>query len=113
VIRHIIESAPHESARIKFEGFGKSNYRSREVGESLRALDLAKIIQLVYPTTSLAPPISPDLRKRPRLQFLDTGMLNQILLLHGEMIRVKDLNNFHRGKNNSALNKSGTYFNTY
>ena len=40
--------APFETDRIKFEGFGKSNYRSREVGEALRALDLAKIIQLIY-----------------------------------------------------------------
>lgn len=98
VIRHVIETAPNESDRIKFEGFGKSNYRSREVGEALRSLDLAKIILLIYPTTSLEPPITTDLKKRPRLQFLDTGLLNQILLLQGEMIGVNDLNAFHRGK---------------
>jgi len=68
VIRHIIATAPHEIDRIKFERFGKSNYRSREVGEALRALDMAKIIQLIYPTTSLSPPIVGDFRKRPRLQ---------------------------------------------
>jgi uncharacterized protein len=61
-----------------FEGFGKSNYRSREVGETIRALDLAGIIRLIYPTTSIMPPIASDLRKRPRLQFLDTGLLNTI-----------------------------------
>lgn len=98
VIRHVIEIAPFETDRIKFEGFGKSNYRSREVGDALRALDLAKIIQLIYPTTNTDPPIIPDLRKRARLQFLDTGMLNQILALQSEMILLKDLNDFHRGK---------------
>jgi len=98
VIRHVIETAPHEPDRIKFEGFGRSNYRSREVGEALRALDLAKIIQLIYPTTSMEPPIATDFRKRPRLQFLDTGLLNQILLFQGEMIGLNDLNAFHRGK---------------
>jgi predicted AAA+ superfamily ATPase len=98
VIRHVIDVAPFETDRIKFEGFGKSNYRSREVGEALRALDLAKIIQLIYPTTNTEPPIIPDLKKRARLQFLDTGMLNQILLLQGEMILLNDINDLHRGK---------------
>jgi predicted AAA+ superfamily ATPase len=98
VIRHVIETAPFEVDRIKFEGFGKSSYRSREVGEALRALDLAKIISLIYPTTSIKPPIVKDIKKRPRLQFLDTGMLNQIMLLQGAMITVADLDNFHRGK---------------
>lgn len=98
VIRHIIATAPNESDRIKFERFGRSNYRSREVGEALRALDMSKIVQLIYPSTSLSPPIMGDLRKRPRLQFLDTGMLNQILLFQGEMIGLKDLDDFFNGR---------------
>ncbi|MBL6964343.1 MAG: ATP-binding protein [Bacteroidetes bacterium] len=98
VMRHVIQTAPYELDRIKFEGFGNSNYRSREVGEALRSLSLARIIQLVYPTTNLIPPITPNLRKRPRFQFLDTGLLNSILGLQGEMITIQDLNDFHRGK---------------
>ena len=85
VIRHVINSAPYENDRIKFEGFGSSNYRSREVGEALRALDLANIIMLIYPSTGLIPPIIPNLKKRPRLQFLDTGLLNQVLMIQAEM----------------------------
>ena len=98
IIRHIIATAPYEESRIKFEGFGNSNYRSREVGEGIRALDLAKIVQLIYPSTSLDPPIVSDFKKRPRLQFLDTGLLNHILLLQAEMIQINDLNAFHRGR---------------
>ncbi len=98
IIRHIINTAVYEKDRIKFEGFGNSKYKSREVGEALRALDLAKIFQLIYPSTSLAPPLVDDIKKRPRLQFLDTGMLNQILNLQGEMIPLKDLNSFYKGK---------------
>jgi predicted AAA+ superfamily ATPase len=98
VIRHVIDSAPSGSDRIKFEGFGNSNYRSREVGEALRSLDLAKIIRLIYPTTNLEPPIATDFKKRPRLQFLDTGMLNHILVLQAEMISLKDLNDLYRGR---------------
>lgn len=69
IIRHIIETAPFETDRIKFEGFGKSNYRSREVGESMRALDMAGIVRLIYPTTVMSPPIIPDLKKVPDSNF--------------------------------------------
>jgi uncharacterized protein len=96
-ITHIVRSANGYLERIKFEGFGRSNYRSREVGEAFRALDQARLIRLIYPSTSVDPPIKPDLRKRPRLQFLDTGMLNQSLELQGEMIGLKDLNDVHGG----------------
>ncbi len=98
IIRHVIETAPYEKDRIKFEGFGNSRYRSREIGEALRSLDLARIIRLIYPTTSLKPPIITDYKKRPRLQFLDTGMLNQILLWQKELILLKNLDDFHNGK---------------
>lgn len=98
IIRHVINTAPHEKDRIKFERFGNSNYRSREVGDALKALDLARIIRLVYPTTSLQPPIITDYKKRPRLQFLDTGLLNQILLLQGELIGINDLSDFYKGR---------------
>lgn len=98
IIRHVMETAPQETDRIKFEGFGNSNYRSREVGEALRSLDLARVIQLVYPSTSLKPPMITDYKKRPRLQFLDTGMLNNVLSLQADMIAVDDLSDFYRGK---------------
>ncbi|MFW5726042.1 MAG: DUF4143 domain-containing protein, partial [Bacteroidota bacterium] len=98
ILRHIIESAPYEADRIKFEGFGQSNYRSREVGEALRALDLANIIRLIYPTTVIKPPVLTDRKKRPRLQFLDAGLLNNALSAQAETMQIDDLSNLHRGK---------------
>jgi uncharacterized protein len=98
IMRHIVDSAPGETDRIKFEGFGQSNYRSREVGEALRALDLANVIRLIYPTKALSPPVVADRKKRPRLQFLDTGLLNNALSLQGEILQIDDINNLHRGK---------------
>lgn len=52
VIRHIIDTAVHEQDRIKFEKFGKSSYRSREVGEAMRALEMARVIRvsMLYPS---------------------------------------------------------------
>lgn len=98
IIRHVIDTAPFEKDRITLNGFGNSEYRSREVGEALRALDLARIIQIIYPTLSIKPPLVPTLTRKPRLQFLDTGLLNHISGFQSEMIGLKDLNDFHRGK---------------
>jgi len=98
IMRHIVDSAPAETDRIKFEGFGQSNYRSREVGEALRALDLANVIRLIYPTKALSPPVVADRKKRPRLQFLDTGLLNNALSIQGDILLIDDINDIHRGK---------------
>jgi uncharacterized protein len=97
VMRHVIASAPYLRDRISFNGFGASNYRSREVGEALRALDLAKIIYLVYPTTQTAPPQVPDLTKKPRLQFLDVGLLNYAADIQAELLSLEDLNAYYKG----------------
>lgn len=98
IIRHIIDTASSEKDRISFAGFGNSNYRSREVGEAIRALDLSRIIQLIYPTTNLQPPIIPDIKRKPRLQFLDSGLLNYSLGIQAKLLGVKDLNVFYKGK---------------
>lgn len=98
VIKHIMNTA-HLSVdrRIKFHNFGNSNYRSREVSQALNNLSIAKIIQLIYPTTSLEPPIIPDIRKSPRLQFLDTGIVNHILDIQANMLAMKDLSKAFKG----------------
>jgi predicted AAA+ superfamily ATPase len=98
VLRHVIETAPKEADRITFAGFGHSAYRSREVGDALRALDMAKLIYLIYPVTAYEAPMIPNIKKKPRLQFVDTGMLLNILQFQGEVVGVNDLNDFYRGK---------------
>lgn len=98
VIKHIIATAHfYLDQRIKFQHFGNSNYRSREVGEAMRKLDDAKVIRLIYPTTNTATPVKPDIKKSPRLQFLDTGIVNYSLGAQPEMIGVSDLSNAYRG----------------
>lgn len=98
VIKHIISTA-HLSIdkRIKFQSFGNSNYRSREVSESFKNLDDAKIIQLIYPTTDTAIPIRPDHKKSPKIQFLDTGLLNHTLNIQPTLLAAKDLSIVYKG----------------
>ncbi len=98
IIKHIISTAPLDvDQRIKFQNFGQSNYRSREAGEAFRNLDDAKIIRLIYPTTDIGVPVKPDLRKSPRLQFLDTGLINNELGIQAEMLSLTDLSNSYKG----------------
>lgn len=97
VLRFIIETAPLVRDRISFAGFGGSNYKSREVGEAFRALDLAKIIYLIYPTTQTAPPQLSDMSRKPRLQFLDTGLMNYASEIQSELLLLEDLNDYYRG----------------
>ena len=98
VIMHIMSTAHlYVDQRIKFQNFGKSNYKSREVGEAMRNLDDAKIIQLIYPTTDVEIPVKPDLRKSPRMQFLDTGLINYALGIQADMLAFKDLSKSYKG----------------
>ena len=98
VIKHIIATAHlYLDQRIKFQNFGNSNYKSREVSEAMRNLDEAKIIQLIYPTTDVEPPIKSDLKKSPRLQFLDTGLVNHVLDIQAQMLGMQDLNTAFKG----------------
>jgi len=98
VIRHIMSTAHFDlDSRIKFQNFGQSNYQSREVGEAFRNLDDARIIQLIYPTTDINVPIRADFKKSPRLQFLDTGLVNNELNIQAEMLSMEDLNSAYRG----------------
>jgi len=98
ILRHCLETAPFEAGRrIKFAGFGRSNYRSREVGEALRTLQRAMLVCLVYPSSSVQPPVIPDRKKSPRLQFIDTGLLNYCAGLQDQVLQHNDLHAFYKG----------------
>ena len=99
IIRHILDTAPYEiDNRINLNHFGSSDFRTREVKESMDALSKARLIELIYPTTKTAPPIVADLKKRPRLHFLDIGLVNYQLGLHQELLCINDLHQSSKGK---------------
>lgn len=98
VIRHVIKTSYFEaSKRIKFQGFGKSGYGSKEIGEALRTLEKTFLLSLVYPTTSVKLPILPELQKSPRLHLLDTGLMNYMVGIQKEIIGTDDLNTIYHG----------------
>jgi predicted AAA+ superfamily ATPase len=97
-LRHVIKSSFSEAGkRIKFAGFGNSSYRSREIGECLRTLEKVMLLHLIYPNTSATLPFLPDLKKSPRLQILDTGMLNHFVGIQKEILGSDDLSKIYQG----------------
>jgi len=97
-IRHAIRVGFYEAGkRIKFHGFGNSNYGSREMGEALRTLEKTMLFTLIYPVTSTKLPLAPDYKKSPRLQALDTGLMNYLLKVQKDIIGTSDLHNVYQG----------------
>ncbi len=98
-LRHVIETAPLQAGeRISFQGFGGSNFRSREMADALRTLEQAMLLFLFYPTTAVEPPALPDRRKAPRLSYLDTGLVNYRAGLQTGFHSPRGLGAVYRGR---------------
>lgn len=99
ILRHVINSSISESGcRIKYQGFGNSNYASKDISEALRTLEKALLIQLVFPNTGAVLPLIPDRRKSPRLHFLDTGLVNYFMGIQKELLNTEDLSGLYKGR---------------
>ena len=99
IIRFIIRNAfLYAGSRIKFQGFAKSSYRSREMGEAFRLLEKSMLLQLVYPSTSVKIPALPDNKKSPRLQLLDTGLVNYFAGIQETLIETSEIDEVFEGK---------------
>jgi predicted AAA+ superfamily ATPase/predicted transcriptional regulator len=84
--------------RITFQRFGNSNYPSNAVSEVLRALEKTHLLHVLYPTTGTTLPLENDYKKSPRLQFLDTGLVNYFNGLQLDVLGTKDLSSVYQGR---------------
>ena len=99
ILRHILKCGwNYATQRIKFERFGESDYRSREVGEAFRLLEKAMLLEMVYPYSGFHVPIIPELKRSPKLLWLDTGIVNYIAGIQKEVFNVQDITDAWRGK---------------
>jgi len=99
VIRHVIQSAFTEAgSRIKMAGFGQSNYGSKEISEAMAVLEKALLLRRIYPTTSTQLPLTPNFKKSPKLQLLDTGLVNFFSGIQTEVFGSDDLNSLYGGR---------------
>lgn len=97
-IEHCLQNAPyHIAQRIKYNGFGNSSYKSREIEEAISTLESAMIIKRVYPCVETMPPGQPNKKKSPKLFFMDAGLVNYALNIQSDFIGLDDLNNIYSG----------------
>jgi uncharacterized protein len=108
ILRYILETSPFTLDRFSFASIGQTAYQGREIAEGFRQLERARILSLIYPTTSLEIPIIPDFKKRPRIQLLDTGLLLFINKKSVEFLLNNAINDQFRGQifNHIALQEN-------
>lgn len=99
IMRHILETGWAKGGEtITFERFGGSDYRSREVGEAFRTIQKAMLLELVYPTLNNRLPLEAQLTRRPKLIWLDTGLMNYKAGIREEVFSVADIADAYRGR---------------
>lgn len=76
-LTHIIDHSPlYAGEQITYEKFAESSYRSREMKEAFDTLEKALLLYRARPASSIRVPIIEKLRMRPKLFFIDTGLVN-------------------------------------
>jgi len=103
LMRHIIRYILQEgwllaAQRITLGSFAGSSYKAREMGEAFRTLEKTMLLELVYPTTNTALPLISDLKRSPKLFWVDTGMVNYVANIQKEVFGTKDILDVWRGE---------------
>ncbi|MCQ2250954.1 MAG: AAA family ATPase [Bacteroidales bacterium] len=98
-MRYIMEYGfPYACQEIVLGGFAGSAYKSREIGEAFSQLSKSMLVELVYPATSTEIPAPPDMKRRPKLLWLDTGIVNYASGLRKEILGANDILDVYKGK---------------
>lgn len=83
---------------VKLTGFAGSDYRAREMGEAFRLLQKAMLVELVYPSTSCRLPSIPELKRMPKMFWMDTGIVNYVAKVRSEIIAADDILGVWKGR---------------
>jgi uncharacterized protein len=98
-IQHIIEHASkYVGLQIKYEKFGESNFRSREMSEAFDVLEKAMIVTRVFASASKQTPLMSNLKKFPKLLHLDIGLVNYQIGMRAELAMMNDINAAYHGQ---------------
>ena len=99
MLKHVISQIFHSAgSRITYEKFGNSNYRSREMKEVFLTLEKVFLLNLVFPITTIQIPLIPNFRKSPKLQVLDTGLINYSAGLQKEFFGTSLITDIYKGR---------------
>ncbi len=98
-IQYLIEHASkYIGLSIKYENFGGSGFHSREMSEAFDVLEKAMVISRVYASASRQLPLINNLKKSPKLLYLDTGLVNYQVGLRTKIMNIQDINAVYHGQ---------------
>ena len=83
--------------RFQFSKFCSSSYKSAEMANAFRTLEKTLLLELVYPLISTSFPILPDLKRSPKLLWLDTGLVNYVAGMQESLLFTSDTDELWNG----------------
>jgi predicted AAA+ superfamily ATPase len=99
IIREILENGWLSAGSIiTFEKFGGTGFSSKEMNQAFQTIQKAMLLELVYPTSSTQMPLIQNHRQRPKLIWLDTGLVNFVAEIQQEVFSTKDIQDVWRGR---------------
>ncbi|MDR1631568.1 MAG: AAA family ATPase [Dysgonamonadaceae bacterium] len=99
IIREILETGWLSAGSIiTFEKFGGTDFSSKEMSLAFQTIQKAMLLELVFPTSNTRMPLSPNRRQRPKLIWIDTGLVNFVAGIQQEVFSVKNIQDVWRGK---------------
>jgi predicted AAA+ superfamily ATPase len=99
VVRYILQHGwKFAGESITLSKFAGSPYGSREMSEAFRTLEKTFILELCHPTADVLVPVTSDLKRSPKLLWLDCGLVNYAAGVQKEVFGASDILDAWRGK---------------
>ena len=99
VIREILSKGWAQAGSIiTYEKFGGTHFSSKEIGLAFQTIQKAMLLELVFPTSSTQMPLLQNFRQRPKLIWLDTGLVNYIAGIQKDVFSATDIQDVWRGR---------------
>ncbi|MDR1402564.1 MAG: AAA family ATPase [Tannerellaceae bacterium] len=99
IIRTILDVGWYSAAaEISYDKFGNTAFSSREMSKAFQTIQKAMLLELAYPTSETRMPLIPNFRRRPKLLWLDTGLVNYCAGIQKEVFSVKNIEDVWRGR---------------
>ncbi len=98
IIEILQNSFPYAATRIIYHHFGNSPHQTREIALAFRTLEKHMLLQLVYPSTSTTVQTDIARLKSPRLQMIDTGLVNYFSGIQKPLFQSHDMNAIFEGQ---------------
>lgn len=98
-LTHVLATGPSYAGSVyKYEGFGESSFRSREMVFAFDTLDKSMILRQVKSTNSAHLPLVAKEKRAKKLVWLDVGFVNMTTNSYESYINLKNLDGLYRGR---------------